>query len=183
MKGLVFTEFMEMVEQRFSANMVDDIIEASELSSGGAYTTVGTYPHVEMLALMEHLSQRVGIPVPELTRLLGRYLFGRYVKLYPVFFQRVVDPFDFLDRLEYQHQSEVRKLYPDAVFPHFQTRRESPQKLILSYRSHRPFAAMAEGLIEGCLAYYKIKADIEVVDLSSGAGTHAEFHITRTDEP
>lgn len=38
MKGMVFTEFLDMVETKFSAAMVDDIIEDSQVASGGAYT-------------------------------------------------------------------------------------------------------------------------------------------------
>ena len=29
MKGIVFTEFLEMVEEKFSADMVDDIIDTA----------------------------------------------------------------------------------------------------------------------------------------------------------
>lgn len=49
MKGIVFVEFLEMVESTFSAEMADDIIDACDLSSGGAYTSVGTYPHSEIV--------------------------------------------------------------------------------------------------------------------------------------
>jgi Haem-NO-binding len=57
MKGVVFTEFIEMVEDRFSPEMADRIIERAKLPSGGAYTTVGTYDHGEMIQLVL-LSQR-----------------------------------------------------------------------------------------------------------------------------
>lgn len=181
MKGLVFTEFMEMVENTFSANMVDDIIEASDLPSGGAYTVVGTYPHSEIIALVQNLSKQTGISVPALIKAFGHYLFGRFLVLYPSFFVNTPDAFDFLDALEHHHQIEVHKLYPDAVFPTFKTIRESDQKLILIYHSERPFASLAEGLIEGCLEHYKVKAHIELVNCSSGQGTHVEFHITRMD--
>lgn len=40
MKGIVFTEFLEMVESHHSADMVDDIIDAARLVSGGIYTAV-----------------------------------------------------------------------------------------------------------------------------------------------
>jgi hypothetical protein len=36
LKGLVFTEFLEMVEARWSAEMVDDIIDGCTLASKGA---------------------------------------------------------------------------------------------------------------------------------------------------
>lgn len=51
MKGMVFTEFLDFVAARFGDDMVDDIVEASPLESGGAYTAVGTYSHGEMVAL------------------------------------------------------------------------------------------------------------------------------------
>ena len=45
MKGVIFTEFLEMVESHFSPEMADRIITAARLPSGGAYTAVGTYDH------------------------------------------------------------------------------------------------------------------------------------------
>jgi hypothetical protein len=179
MKGLVFTEFMEMVESTFSADMVDDIIDDSELPSGGAYTSVGTYPHSEMVALVQSLSKRTGMSVSALIKAFGQHLFGRFVVLYPTFFAGTPDAFDFLGSIENYVHVEVRKLYPDAQLPTFETVREGSQKLTMIYRSQHPFATLAEGLIEGCLEHYKVKAQIEMVDRSAGQGTHVEFHITR----
>lgn len=36
MKCMVFTEFLEMVETKFSADMVDDIMDDANPASGGA---------------------------------------------------------------------------------------------------------------------------------------------------
>ena len=36
MKGVVFTEFLDMVEEKFSAEMVDDIIAAADLPHAAA---------------------------------------------------------------------------------------------------------------------------------------------------
>ena len=63
MKGMVFTEFLEMVEDKFSADMVDDIIDDSAPPSGGAYTAVGTYDHNELVGMVVALSQRSGLPL------------------------------------------------------------------------------------------------------------------------
>jgi len=41
MKGIVFTEFLEMVENKFSPELADRIIEGAEVPSGGVYTAVG----------------------------------------------------------------------------------------------------------------------------------------------
>jgi len=42
MKGVVFTEFFEFVEGRFSPEIAEQIIESSALPSKGIYTSVGT---------------------------------------------------------------------------------------------------------------------------------------------
>ena len=51
MKGIVFTEFLDLVEAKFGYEVVDHIIQESKLPNEGAYTGVGTYPHGEMVAL------------------------------------------------------------------------------------------------------------------------------------
>lgn len=181
MKGLVFTEFMDMVEHSFSADMVDDIIDASDLPSGGAYTSVGTYPHSEMVSLVVSLSAQTGTPVPELIKTFGHYLFGRFVALYPVFFADKPDAFDFLESIEDRVHVEVRKLYPDAELPTFETVRDGQRSLTMIYRSQHPFADLAEGLIEGCLEHYGVRAQIEKVSHAENTGTHVDFHITRMD--
>jgi len=56
MKGIVFTEFLEMVEETFGLETVDYIIYKSELKSEGIYTSVGTYDFFEMLILISNLS-------------------------------------------------------------------------------------------------------------------------------
>jgi hypothetical protein len=57
-----------MVEDQFSPEMADRIIETAELSSGGAYTAVGTYAHREMIELVTRLSIETGVDADELVR-------------------------------------------------------------------------------------------------------------------
>ena len=171
MKGVVFTEFLEMVEDRFSPEMADRIIEGAELASGGVYTAVGTYDHGEMIQLVSCLSEETGIPAAELVRSFGTYLFGRFHTIFPKYFEDVSSAF-------YIHV-EVGKLYPDAELPSFDCDTSRPGCLCLTYRSSRPFAALAEGLIRGCVAHYGEAVDIAVEDLSDGAGTAARFLLTK----
>ena len=55
MKGIVFVQFVEMVEEKFGLATADRIIEQSKLSTNGAYTSVGTYDHTELLQLSEYV--------------------------------------------------------------------------------------------------------------------------------
>lgn len=175
MKGIVFSEFLEMVESHFSPEVADEIIVAAGLSSGGMYTAVGTYDHHEMLALVSCLSERTAIAPAELLHSYGAWLFGRFTKLYPSFFEDVRNAFDFLARIEDHVHVEVLKLYPDAELPTFDISRPDAGTLQMTYRSGRPFADLALGLIQGCASHYGEDIAVEELDLSGGSRTHARF--------
>jgi hypothetical protein len=183
MKGIVFTEFLEMIENKFSPEMADRIIEQADLRSGGIYTAVGTYDHSEMIELASRLSDETGIAPAEIMRSFGMYLFERFYTMFPIYFDRVSSSFDFLQRIEGYIHVEVRKLYPEAELPSFACATPHPGCLRLTYRSARPFAVLAEGLIRGCIAHYGEAVDIEVEDLSDGTGTAARFLLTKRDLP
>ena len=161
MLGMVFTEFCSMVEKEFSADMVDDIIEMSDLPSGGAYTSVGYYSHQEMLSLVSSLSHKTGIPAPELVRLFGIRLFDFFTENYPQFFVGCSGSFEFLETIDNHIHAEVRKLYPNAAPPSFEFLSEKPGVAKLIYRSNRPFADLAEGLILGCADYFGEKIALD----------------------
>jgi hypothetical protein len=177
MKGIVFTEFLEMVESKFSPELADSIIEGAELPSGGAYTTVGTYDHDEMIRLVSGLSNETGISTAELMQSFGIYMFERFYVLFPKYFKGIDSSFRFLELIEDYIHVEVRKLYPEAELPSFECDTSHPGHLVLTYHSTRPFAALAEGLIRGCITHFREDVDIKVEDLSNGTGTAARFLI------
>lgn len=150
MKGMVFTEFLDMVENTFSADMVDDILDDANPASGGAYTAVGTYDHQELVDMVVALSNRTGMPVPDLVRAFGTHVFGVFARNYPSFFAGVPDALTFLSGIEDIIHAEVLKLYPDAQLPRFDCTRPADNTLIMDYHSSRHFSDLAEGLIIGC---------------------------------
>lgn len=160
MKGIVFTEFLEMVEDHFSLDMVDDLIDDCDLPSGGVYTAVGTYSHEEIVALVSALSQRSSIPISQLLKVFGEHLFGQFAKNYSVFFANVTNALDFLHGIEDVIHAEVKKLYPDAQLPRFYTEEYQANKLVLIYQSNRHFEDLAEGLMIGCIKYFNEKINI-----------------------
>jgi len=160
MKGVIFTEFFELVEQTWSLDMVDNLIDDCDLPSGGSYTTVGTYDHREIVQLVQALSRRTEMAVPLLLRTYGKFLFGRFTKLYPAFFEGNPDAFGFLEQVEGYIHVEVRKLYPDAMLPTFDTSRPSEDTLVMVYRSERHLADVAHGLIEGCCEHFEEPCEV-----------------------
>ncbi len=165
MKGIVFTEFMEMVEHTFSAEVLDEVIDQAELPNSGAYTSVGTYDHEELVRMVVALSEQVQMPVEQLIRSFGRHLFGRFFQLYPAFFQHVSDVLSFLNGIETIIHSEVRKLYPEAQLPSFVCQL-TDSGIDMVYHSPRHFEELAHGLIEGAVAHFKTPYLIERLPLS-----------------
>ena len=160
MKGLIFTEFLEMVEDGMGYDTVDQLITESNLPSGGAYTAIGTYDHSEMVTLVMGLSKKTSIPVPDVLHAFGQYLFGTFQKSYSTFLDAAPDAFTFLESIEKYIHVEVRKLYPDAELPRFHTSRKKEKLLEMTYYSDRRMSDFALGLIEKTFEYYKEKATI-----------------------
>jgi hypothetical protein len=179
MKGVVFTEFLEMVDARFGPEVTEEIVASSALPSGGAYTAVGTYDHAEILTLVGALAARTGAPPRELVRAFGHHLAGTFARRYKVFFDRAGDTFGLLRSIENHIHVEVRKLYPDAELPRFEVEREDASQLVLVYRSPRPFADLAEGLIEAAARYYGEEITLRRSEMSSTSGTSVRFEVSR----
>jgi len=178
MKGLVFCEFLEMVEKEFGYETVDQIIEKSDLASKGAYTSVGTYSHHEMFALVGQLSLKTGVSVSKLFYTYGVYVFGVFGNAFNHLITGHSDAFDFLARVEDTIHVEVLKLYPEAELPTIEIRNQSSDTLEMVYSSKRQMGAFAEGLIQGCLNHFNDEATIYKENLKDD-GTQVLFTIQR----
>lgn len=182
MLGVVFTEFLEMVEEKFDIDTVDVIIDNAKIENDGAYTAVGAYSHREIVALVVALSQRTNVPTDDLIHTFGHYLAGRFAKLYPQFFEGFTDPFEFLSTVDRHIHREVKKLYPNAQLPSIQTEPIDEHSLAVTYRSHRSFGKLAEGLIQGSLDHFSCDATIETEHLSPGDASNVRFIIRKNKE-
>lgn len=174
MKGVVFTEFMEMVETTFGEDQLENVLDES--GSTGVYTAVGTYPHSEMVNLVVALSNQTEKPIGDLLEFFGNYLFGSFTKLYPEFFQRASSSFEFLERVEDYIHVEVLKIYPEAQLPKFRTNRRSDKQLEMIYSSERSMGRLAVGLIHGCMTHYEEEGEVKI-EQSSEDGSEVTFLI------
>lgn len=155
MKGIVFTEFFEMVEEKFGFEMSNQLVEETNLPSGGVYTSVGTYSHHEIVSLVVKLSEKTEIEIPKLLNVFGHHLFKVFFKAYSQFFEGVNGCFTFLKNVDRYIHVEVLKLYPDAQLPKFEIEEDSENKLVLIYTSMRKMSDLAEGLMEGAAIHFK----------------------------
>lgn len=181
MLGIVFTEFLEMVEAKFDLTTVDTILDEARVSNDGAYTAVGAYNHEEIVDLVKALSQHTGIPVDDLIQTFGQYLAGRFAKLYPEFFKGLSDPFEFLSSVDSYIHREVKKLYPNAQLPSITTEAIDDSTLAIDYHSHRSFGKLAEGLIAGAMNHFECEATIEIQPHVPGDASNVRFIVRKTN--
>jgi hypothetical protein len=176
-KGIVFTEFLGFVAQRYGEDAVDDMIEASAVPNGGAYTSVGTYDHAELAALGRALAQRTGLPLPGLVQDFGVYLSSSFARGYPAFFARCSHFFDFLESIEAYIHKEVQKLYPDAELPSFTIHERTASRLVLDYRSPRQMGDLALGLVQGSASHFGVQVQVQSHAFDSAHGPWLRFVI------
>jgi hypothetical protein len=160
MLGIVFTEFLELVEERFGLEMTDRILQDPSLKSGGAYTSVGNYPHAEMVALVTQLNQATGIPVPDLLKVYGEHLFGRLAATFPHLVAEAKDSIGMFTLIDAHIHVQVKKLYPQAELPRFEHEMLDADRMLLRYTSTRRMADLAEGLMMGCAKHFNERVDV-----------------------
>jgi hypothetical protein len=178
MKGIVFTEFLEMVESKFGLEIVDEIIENSELPSEGVYTSVGTYEFNEMVSLITQLSSKVNISVDDLLYTFGIYLFDSLGKAHPEVIQSYNSPLGLLYSIEDHIHVHVKKLYPDAELPTFKILEKTDTSISMIYASSRGLYKLAHGLMQKSFEHFNKSAEVSI-ELLKEDGTEVKFDIVQ----
>jgi len=178
MKGIVFTEFLDLVEEKFGLEMVDEIITKSDLESGGAYTSIGTYSFSEMLQLLQHLSAKTNISIDNLLLIYGEHLFAVLGISYPGLLETYADPIEMLASIEDHIHIEVRKIYPDAELPTFIVEERTENSLVMIYKSSRAMHHFGLGLMNKTFEYFNSSATI-VLEKIKEDGTEVKFIINK----
>jgi hypothetical protein len=142
------------METKFGPDLAEQVIMDANLPSGGAYTSVGTYSHDEIVALVVTLSKKTGLEIPDLIQAFGTHLLRRFTVLFPSFFSELPEVTAFLAKVDDYIHGEVLKLYPDATLPQLDTSFRDNGDLELLYKSDRMMGDLAEGLIVGAIDHF-----------------------------
>ncbi|NRB60291.1 MAG: heme NO-binding domain-containing protein [Winogradskyella sp.] len=178
MKGIIFTEFLELVEEKFGLEMVDTIISESNLESDGVYTAIGTYEFSEMLQLITHLSENTDIAVDDLLLVYAEHLFAVLVNSYPTLVEHYKSPMDLLASIENHIHVEVKKIYPDAELPSFKLEERTDDKMILVYNSERALYMLGKGLMLETFKLFNVPVNIDYEKINE-EGTEVRFFINK----
>ncbi|BFM15402.1 heme NO-binding domain-containing protein [Maricurvus nonylphenolicus] len=153
MRGVILTNLCDMIEERYGLKFLNDVIDASQLPSGGIYTAGGNYDGAEVASIVATLEKLLGIPQEFIIRNYGEFLAIKLSEAFPAFFE--VDGLKaFLKTVDHHIHVEVEKLYPESELPKFTFEDPGDNKLVMHYYSSRKLCHLAEGLIEGAAKYF-----------------------------
>jgi hypothetical protein len=178
MKGIIFTEFLEMVERDYGFEILNGIIDKSKLESNGIYSGVGTYEFKEFGQLVKQLSLVTDIKENELLIKYGHYVFDTFYNNYGDFFANIEHPFQLLEQVDSHIHIDVKILYPDAELPRFETKRIGSDTMEMLYSSKRRMEYFALGLMEASFIHFSINFTINMEDKGNDT---VLFKITSTE--
>lgn len=159
MKGVIFNLLEETVTSRWGEGTWEELLDSCGLD--GVFTSLGSYPDEQFVALVEAAAKQTGEGAFDLLRWFGRAAMPHLAESYPEFFSRHEDLGTFLLTLNDIIHTEVRKLYPEAQVPVFSFDAPEEGHLRIEYRSARKMCALAEGFIEGAADHFYQAVTIE----------------------
>ncbi|OAJ92007.1 heme NO-binding domain-containing protein [Vibrio bivalvicida] len=177
MKGIIFTEFMDLVEQKFGLDELDSLLSA--VGDSGVYTAVGSYDHRNLVKLIIQLSKRTGISPEDLQRVFGQSVFNNLYNTLPDnnSLQGCKTTFQFIKLVEDYIHIEVKKLYPEANPPSFVFISETESDMVFDYQSARCLSHVCLGLIEGCAEFFNERLTMTMENLSDD-GSQVRFKVS-----
>ncbi len=178
MKGIIFTEFLELVEEQFGLEVLDEVLAMSE--DEGVYTSVGSYDHKQLVKLIVNLSKKTNIDPETLQKVFGKTVFKTLLNSLPddASVSKSKTTFQFLRHVENYIHVEVKKLYADANPPTFVFISESESEMVMDYHSARCMAHVCCGLIEGCAEFYKENISVELLQTNEDQSV-VRFSLTK----
>lgn len=157
MKGLLFNIVEDVVAEALSADAWDDVIDAAGVD--GSYTSLGTYPDADLMAIVGATAEIAGISVDDTLRLAGRLGFKHLAQRAEYLLNGIDGWQQLIEALDDIIHPEVRKIYPDSEVPGFAAT-AGAAGLRVVYTSSRGLCALADGLIRGGGEWFNSELDV-----------------------
>ncbi|WP_375753998.1 heme NO-binding domain-containing protein [Vibrio sp. HN007] len=178
MKGIIFTEFMQLVEQKFGLEVLDSILDDAE--DDGVYTTVGSYDHRSLVKLIVSLSEKTGVSATKLQEVFGETVFDNLYQTIPnqAGLKECQTAFQFIRHVEDYIHVEVKKLYPESNPPRFDFISESETEMVFDYQSARCMSHVCLGLVNGCAKHFNEQLTVKMQNVDP-QGREVRFFLNR----
>ena len=175
MKGIIYSELVSFLDVKGGPCFTEQVLDQAQLPHGGAFSRVSRYPWEQAVQVVTSASKISGLDANDLCEEFGKFLFDRFTILYTEIISRYPTAEGMLGHVESHIHEEVKTLYPEAVPPKVASWKEG-EGYVVEYQSHRPFAHIAYGLVQGCMKHFGDTRKVEWVN-PDPSGTTAHFRI------
>ena len=154
MKGIFFTELLEMAEREYGSHTVEKVISSLDAGYHGVFNPHTDYSYKHFFDLIGLISLEVKLSPSDIAKNFGEYLFSRLVILFRPQFAGNSDIFQFLEQIDYFIHVKMQEKFPHDGIKGFKTERLDENTFIVSYRSKRELIDLAIGLFMGCQKFF-----------------------------
>ena len=176
MKGIVFNLLEEAV---VSAHGEIAWLDLVELAAGrGSYSSLGSYPDEELLAIVTHASAVLGLSIPEVLQWFGKAAMPLLAERFAGLFELHRNSRSFVLSVNDMIHPEVRKIYSGAACPHFHFAEQDDGRLIVAYQSQRQLCHLAHGFILGAAEHFGDTVEIDHLSCTLDADPFCRLSLT-----
>jgi hypothetical protein len=174
MKGYIFTEFLEMVEDRYGFVLMDRIILNANLESDGVYTSVGSYPQKELIELMKQLSIEIKEDIKTIMMYTGERIYNTSLNTFNKKLLLLEMNFPFIERLKNYLTNECRSIFNNDEILNVKFTSEENSLIAHFEFKEVETSLLMEGIIKGCISVMGESVNINVKNsfLMDQASTH-----------
>lgn len=154
MKGIFFTELLELTEEEFGINLTEKIIAELGAGNNGVYEATDDYEYHQFVELCDLLSLEVRISPSDLVKNFGEYLFTRFIILFRPDFAGNTDIFEFLGQIDDFIHHSIQDRFTKLEIPNFRAFQINDSAFQMSYQSEELLIDLAIGLFMGCQRFF-----------------------------
>ena len=177
MKGIIFVELSEIVQEKFGHKTWNQVLQNAEPESKGVYTAAENYSDEEADKLLNTMSAFLSKSKDEVLKLFGVHLIKAFSTRFPQFFKER-QLFPFIESVEPVIHAEIKKIYSDASFPKLVTYYDG-EHLMLEYHSVKKMCALTHGLIKGASYHFNEPVEIEQCRCTHNGDDFCLFKISK----
>jgi hypothetical protein len=176
MNGIVFTEFLKLVKDKFELDWVDRNISKFKRASNKVHTASVVYSFTEMLTLLQNLNQYTSISINNLCSVCGEYIFSVIQGSYPILLSTCNGPVEMLSSIEKHIHMEVKKVCSGSALPGSILEKKENNSVTILYKSSRVMHHFGSGLMNKTFEPFNSTATIELRKVKAD-GSEARFII------
>jgi predicted hydrocarbon binding protein len=154
MKGIIFNLLEDMVVAKCGMQVWNDLL-AKHAPSDRVYISAKSYSEAELFSIVQDVALQLNLPVQEVVKAFGRFLFGGLASRHADVVQRFNDFSSLVLGIHDVIHLEVNKLYHEPSLPTITGKIVSKHRIELIYSSPRQLCYCAEGLLYGAAEHFQ----------------------------